>query len=121
MLQKIDFAQVFKSYNGRSGCACGCNGDYSLPRHVSIADANKDIGYDGYDDSDVSDRRVKLCLKKINDAIDYYGPMSIKTDTAGIGVGYEYRKGDTWFFYCDHFVALDINGRANTIYYNKGN
>lgn len=121
MLANIKFDQVKQSYNGRSGCACGCNGKYALPSHASLQAANKAVGYDAYDDSDVSDRKVKICLNKINDAIDKYGPLTTKKHTVGIGDTYDYTADGVWFCYTDSWVALDLYGRANTIYYNKGN
>lgn len=44
-MQKLTFEQVFKSYNGRKGCACGCNGNYTLPSHVSLEASNKSVGW----------------------------------------------------------------------------
>ncbi len=68
----ITIDQIFKSYNGKSGCMCGCNGSYTLPSHTSIDEANARIGYDGYDSTKVSDRRVKIAINKINAALDKY-------------------------------------------------
>ena len=70
----IKFENVFKSYNGKSGCMCGCNGKYRLPSHTSIEDANFNTGYNAYDQSDVSDRSVKIAVRKINDALNFVGP-----------------------------------------------
>ncbi len=113
-MQKISFNQVTKTYNGKSGCACGCNGNYTIPSHVSIEDANKEVGYNAYDAKDVSDRRAKIALTKINKAIDAYGDLA-KLDTSG--KYHEYSARDVWFCYCDTFVGIDINGRATTVYF----
>jgi hypothetical protein len=119
-MQKLTFEQVFKSYNGRTGCACGCNGNYTLPSHVSLEAGNKDVGYNAYNESDVSDRRVKLALNKVNKAVDEYGPKATLT-TSG---SYEYygtsQDGkEVWFCYSVSFVAVNVGNRATTVYFQK--
>ena len=71
----IIFENVTKSYNGKRGCMCGCNGDYSIPSHVDLADANKAVGWEAYDEH--NDRKVKIAIKKINDAIDWNDPKDV--------------------------------------------
>jgi len=112
-MQKITFDKVRKTYNGRSGCACGCNGKYTIPSHVSIEEANKETGYNAYDESDVSDRRAKIAMSKVNKAIDEYGSMA-KMTREGV---YEYYGNDVWFCYSDSFVAIDVGNRATTVYF----
>jgi len=117
-MQKITFDKVSKTYNGRSGCACGCNGKYTIPSHVSIEEANKATGWDAYDASDVSDRRAKMAMTKVNKAIDEYGSMA-KMTREGV---YEYYglNGDAnrvWFCYSDSFVAINVGNRATTVYF----
>ena len=111
-MQKISFSQVTKTYNGKSGCACGCNGNYTIPSHVSIEEANKEVGYNAYEAEAVSDRRCKIALTKINKAIDEYGHLA-KPE----GKYYEYSDGNVWFCYSQSFVGIDINGRATTVYF----
>ena len=115
-MQKINFEQIRKTYNGKSGCACGCNGNYTLPGHASIEEANKETGWDAYDESNVSDRRAKIALTKINKAIDEYGQLA-KLDSSG--KYHEYSAHDVWFCYCDEFVGIDIDGRATTVYFEN--
>ena len=111
-MEKILFENVKKSYNGKSGCACGCNGTYTLPSHVSVEEGNKEVGYAAYDESDISDRRVKIALSKINKAIDEFGTLvDPKTNE------YYDRETGNWFCYSDSFVGIDINGRATTVYF----
>lgn len=112
-MQKITFEQVRKTYNGRVGCACGCLGKYTLPSHASIEEANKETGYNAYSEEDVSDRRCKIALTKINKAIEEYGPMA-KPNPRG---GFEYSAPGVWFCYSETFVGLDLNGRATTVYF----
>lgn len=117
-MQKISFNQITKTYNGKSGCACGCNGNYTIPSHVSIEDANKEVGYNAYDAEDVSDRRCKIALTKINKAIDEYGHL-VKYDDRGVAeyFGLNTDGNRVWFCYCNTFVAIDINDRATTVYF----
>jgi len=65
----IKFEDVFKSYNGKSGCMCGCNGTYKLPSADLIALGNENSGWDAYDASNVSPRSVKIAVSKINKAL----------------------------------------------------
>ena len=65
----IKFEDVFKSYNGKTGCMCGCNGSYKLADASLIAEGNENTGYDAYDESDVSPRAVKIAVTKINKAL----------------------------------------------------
>jgi hypothetical protein len=116
-MEKITFNQITKTYNGKSGCACGCNGTYTIPSHVAIEDANKAVGYNAYNADSVSDRRCKIALTKINKAIEEYGPLA-KLDARG---GYEHfgvneDSNRVWFYYSDKFVAIEINGRSSTVY-----
>lgn len=111
-MQKISFDQIRKTYNGRSGCACGCNGNYTIPSHVPLDVANAATGYNAYDEDDVSDRRAKIALSKVNKAIDTYGPLA-KLDDRG---NYEYSGRDVWFCYSKTFVAIDLGNRATTVY-----
>lgn len=65
----INFEDVCMSYNGKSGCMCGCNGTYKLPTADHITLANESNGYDAYDESSVSPRSVKIAVSKINKAL----------------------------------------------------
>lgn len=117
-MQKITFEQIKKTYNGRTGCACGCNGNYTLPSHISIEEANAQAGWDAYCDSDVSDRRAKIALSKVNKAIDKYGSLATLNDSGS----YEYYglnedANRIWFCYSDSFVAINVGDRATTVYF----
>ena len=114
-MQKIAFKQVRKTYNGRTGCACGCNGNYTIPSHVSIEEANAETGWNAYNADDISDRRAKIALTKINKAIDEYGPLA-KLDTH-FGKSHVFKAPGVWFCYSENFVGIDINGRATTVYF----
>ena len=96
----IQLNQVFKSYNGKSGCMCGCNGNYKLPTHTPIVDANLEIGYEGYDEQDVSDRSVQTAIRKVNAALNFVGPHPRHVE-----VGY------------DSDCAFYDDGNRNTVVY----
>jgi len=66
----IEFNKVVRSYNGRSGCMCGCRGTYSVPTHSTNEDERAR--------SKVSDRSVKIAIKKINDAINWNDPKDVE-------------------------------------------
>ena len=112
-MQKITFEQVRKTYNGRTGCACGCLGRYTLPSHASIEEANAKTGYNAYGEDDVSDRRCKIALTKINKAIEQYGHLAEPNACGGV----EYSAPGIWFCYSESFVGLDMHGRATTVYF----
>jgi hypothetical protein len=65
----ITFEQVQKSYNGKTGCMCGCLGRYTVSSTTDLYALNVEYGYTAYDADNVSDRRVKLAVTKINKAI----------------------------------------------------
>ena len=54
----INVDSVLKSYTGKVGCMCGCNGTYKVAsKHLNAAGVER--GY-AYDDDEVSDRSVKM-------------------------------------------------------------
>ena len=67
-MNKIAFEDIKKSYNGKPGCMCGCNGNYAVASHFGIEAANKETGYEAY--SNCADRAVKIAVNKINAAIE---------------------------------------------------
>lgn len=116
-MQKVRFDQVRKSYNGKTGCMCGCLGSYTLPSHTCVADANKAAGWDAYDQSDVSDRRVKVALAKVNKAIDQFGALAV--DNGQGCMQYSGRDADdkfVWFGMTDHWVSINRGDRSTTVY-----
>jgi hypothetical protein len=117
-MQEIEFSRVFKSYNGKRGCGCGCLGRYTLPTHTSVDEANVKCGWDAYNEGSISDRRVKLALSKINKAIREYGPLVNEETQCYVGVDGKGRE--IWFSYSPAgntpYVALDMGDRATTIY-----
>jgi CRISPR/Cas system-associated endonuclease/helicase Cas3 len=117
-MEKIAFENVRKSYNGRVGCTCGCNGKYTLPSRASVADANTAAGWEAYSESDVSDRRVKIALNKVNKAIEQYASQAKKTDENT----YQYHGLDrdanhVWFCYSDCYAAIEVGNRCTTVYF----
>lgn len=111
-MQHVTFEQVSKSYNGATGCMCGCNGTYRLKSADDIAAANKNAGWEAYDDDSVSPRAVKIAVNKVNAAIDEFGDKA----TPGDHGGKTFRDGDVWFHACDDYVAIDRGGRNTTVY-----
>lgn len=49
---KVNISNIVKVYNGKCGCMCGCNGNYSYNQ-----------GHNTYDDAKV--RSVKIIAKKV--------------------------------------------------------
>lgn len=113
----ITLDKVFRTYNGRSGCACGCNGRYSLHRAEDIEPANREAGWEANSAEDVRPMAVKRAIAKLNAAIEEYLPLA-KPSTSGVK-GLEYVGDDVWFFMCDEFAAIDQAGRATTVYFRK--
>lgn len=101
-MDTIKFEDVVKSYNGKSGCMCGCIGKYTLPSHTDLNKANAATGYDAYDASNVSDRRVKLALKKVNDALKHKDELKAKGINVGIVQG--------------EYAWVDDGSRNNVVY-----
>lgn len=67
LTREVTVNQGLKTYAGRPGCACGCNGRYSY-RPETRELGGKDRGYE-VDASEVRPRSVKATVDKINAAI----------------------------------------------------
>jgi hypothetical protein len=108
MTKQIKFEDIKLSYNGKVGCMCGCKGRYSLPTHVDINQAGRERGY-AYDPEDVSDRRVKIAVKKINDALIKYEHLVKKDIRYDPGVN----------ICINEMYAQFSDGNRNTVVYFK--
>ena len=94
----IEFNKVFKSYNGKTGCMCGCVGKYSLPEHTALAEDHAASGWESTDESNVSNRRVRIAVNKLNRSLDFSHPVVMKMAEHGI------------------FWNIDETGRNTTVY-----
>ena len=101
---QIDITKVVKSYNGKSGCMCGCKGKYSLASTTSIDEANEATGYSAYDESNVSDRTVKIAVNKINKELAELGDISLPFETDHIGIN-------------DHNAWIDDGARTTAVFF----
>lgn len=98
----INKSKVLRSYNGKSGCMCGCLGRYSLPAGADLAAANKATGWDAYDASDIRPRAISMAVNKLNNLIDWDNLVVGKSQLDGtVGVDdhgdvlcYWYNDGD---------------------------
>lgn len=63
IVQSLTVADILKSYSGKPGCACGCNGNYRVTPE-SRKEADEDRGY-AHDDEDVNTRSVLQVLRKV--------------------------------------------------------
>ena len=106
-MELVKFEDVKKSYNGRPGCMCGCNGNYTLPSHQDLAAANKATGWEAYGLADVSDRRVKTALSKVNKAVELWGDLEK-----------EEREARGLYVY-DFGVFYETDTRVNGVYLNE--
>jgi len=79
----IEFDKVFRSYNGKRGCMCGCNGKYSLPERPALADSS--------DESNISNRSVRIAVNKLNRTLDFSHPVVM--EMAEIGIFWSIRGG----------------------------
>jgi len=71
-IANLTSANVVSVYSGRSGCCCGCRGNY---RHNSAhVEADQDV-----DPEEISDRSVKTLLKKVQKAAQEF---PVTTDEA---------------------------------------
>jgi len=94
----IEFKNVKKSYNGKVGCMCGCQGKYYVASHYGVEQANKDVGYEAYETP--NDRAIKLAVKKINDNINWNDEEDVRKHVN------------------NDFAYVDINGRRTAVYFN---
>lgn len=112
-MQQVKIENVVRSYNGRTGCACGCLGAYSLKSADDIGAANKASGWDAHDDRNVRPRAVAVAVRKCNEAIEEFGALA-EPDQGGV----TYRKSGVWFHSCSQYVSIDRNGRTSTVYFS---
>lgn len=118
----IKFEDVIKSYNGRRGCMCGCNGRYRLASHANIDEINRSVGYPLYDEDDVSDRAVRIAVNRINRNVDWEDPQAIAA-LQGKSV-YKLRNGkvdDGRFeiLIMDDCASIDVGDRTTAVYFKK--
>jgi hypothetical protein len=79
--------EVTKTYNGKIGCMCGCQGKYSEPGTLAS--------------------RLRL-----NRILNFIGPMRPDADNFGDKASYS-----TETFMGDHYVYVEENGRNTTVYF----
>lgn len=104
-IQKVMFDEVKLSYNGKSGCMCGCRGKYSLRSEDQIEEQNEAVGYEAHDSSHVRPRAIKAAIRNINDAFD------------GLNNGMMFRDiGRT-----EHCAWVDDGNRNTVVYFMGGN
>ena len=72
----LKFEDVKKSYTGKIGCMCGCIGKYQIASHFGCEAANKEYGYDAYEEC--NDRSVKTTINKLNKLIDWNDPECVE-------------------------------------------
>jgi hypothetical protein len=108
-MKALTLENVIRTYNGRSGCMCGCNGKYSIHDANDIERLNKEAGWEAHDEDDVRPGSVKAAIRKLSAAVQAYGD---KVDARG-----EYRDNDVWFFMSDEFVSIDHGDRTSTAYF----
>ena len=104
MKAEITFDQVARSYNGRSGCMCGCRGKYSIPSVDVLEAENKRCGWDAHNESNVNTRSIKIAIRKVNEALQH-DPKDLQADGIDAGITNEYAWVD--------------DGKRNTVVYFK--
>jgi hypothetical protein len=65
--REVTINQVLKTYSGRPGCACGCNGKYAYRPETKEIGA-KERGYE-VDADDIKPKSVAHTIKMVNSAI----------------------------------------------------
>ena len=107
------FENIFKSYTGKVGCMCGCNGTYKVPSHTAIEAANSDCGYKAYSAEDVSDRSVKINVKKIKAAFAMSEQQRDEAGIVDIGMTDEYAFMQTETRNCVVYFNGKYSGKAS--------
>lgn len=102
MKKVIKIEEIQKSYNGRTGCMCGCLGKYSTTQAALDKSIAENPEYAHYNADDVNERSVKIAISKINKAI--------QADDSDLEF---YSSSD-----CDIY-ALDNGNRITALYINK--
>lgn len=114
-MERISIENVVRTYNGKDGCACGCNGSYSLKTADDIAAANKASGWEANSLEDVRPRSVASAVRKCNAAIDEFGDLAKPSSNGAFE--YSDRNTGVWFCRTSDFVSISRNGRNSTAYF----
>lgn len=102
----IKFENVVRSYNGKPGCMCGCIGNYSTPIHATTIKTRED---------EISDRRVKLALNKVNKALSEVGNKSEDSQIKEHGFHAYLQDG----FDGEKIAVLETKTRHTVVYYTE--
>lgn len=110
LLEQLDPAKVSRTYNGKTGCMCGCNGKYS---YASTEARVKYAPSYVNDDEDVRPRAVAMACNKIRTFIEQHDDGQLSAFAEG-------KPFDRPTFYLsDNWVAVEENGRNTTVYFGK--
>jgi hypothetical protein len=93
----IDAGTVIKSYTGRQGCMCGCQGTYRVASQY-FEKAGAERGY-AYDQSDISDRSVVGTVNRLNRLIDWSDPEAVAQHVTSDHAWFDTPNGRTLVVY----------------------
>lgn len=82
-MNNIKVENVIRTYNGRSGCMCGCLGTYSTTAAAVKREQEAQPDYLSLEHVDVRERSVKIAVNKINKAIDKKDPSLLVGECPG--------------------------------------
>lgn len=108
LLEALQVSNVLTSYTGKTGCMCGCNGNYYVTAESRSA-AEKDRGY-AHDDKDVSPKAV---ARAVNGLRMFIGSKSDEELQAAIDSGVLCIAADM------QYIGTEINGRNRFVYFNS--
>lgn len=111
-VSKLKFENVVKTYNGKVGCACGCQGKYNLPCADLIERGNQYTGYSAYDLESVSERACKRRFTSVLKYIEFF--KNVENLGSDVNIGGEVNDDGEY-----ELIWADVNGRATTIYFNS--
>jgi len=90
----FEIDKIGKTYSGKPGCMCGCNGKYSYASDYVVA-GGKERGYEVLP-TDVSDRSVKIITGKlskyINELTEAHFASEVKAERIAINSEYVFAE-----------------------------
>lgn len=108
MSAQINFNDVSRTYNGKQGCMCGCLGRYTSPEHIDIDKENAREGWRMHREEDVSNRRAKIAVSKVNKAL-VMSEDELDDNGIDVMVSDNFPGKGSW-------ASIGCNGRTTAVY-----
>lgn len=108
VIEMLTVDNVLCTYTGKTGCMCGCNGNYYITE-ASRAEATANRGYE-YEDTDVKPRAVTMAVNRL---VSYISNMTEEQLQCAVD------KEELFIAADKQYIGTQINGRSHFVYFNS--